>query len=252
MQYVTIHKEKEEHLEGAVMRIKWIYKKWIVGTILLSIAMVIIFYWSEMVHYFSLEELKNHRLFLQQFVQAHSIKAVVIFMGVYTAATACALPITFILSLAGGFLFGGLAGGLYAVISATAGATISFLVVRSLARQSTVERYARQHMMFNNLIQRYGVYALLIIRLIPLFPFFLINIIAPFLKIPLKTFVWTTGVGILPASMVYAFAGKQLLMVDSVKDLFTWNIVLLFAAFAALVLSPLLFKNIYNHMGHDN
>ena len=91
---------------------------------------------------------------------------------------------------------------------------------------------------FNEQVKLYGIYYLIFMRFLALIPFFVGNLLAALSEVSLWTFVWTTSVGIIPGSLVYAFAGRQLTTIDSIQDVFSWNILLAFLLLALLALTP--------------
>jgi uncharacterized membrane protein YdjX (TVP38/TMEM64 family) len=154
------------------------------------------------------------------------------------------LPGATIMTLAGGFLYTFFIGALYVNVGATAGATLAFLFARYIAGKSLQEKYGGRLEKFNSELDRNGWSYLLTLRFIPVFPFFLINIFAGLTKIPLRTFVWTTSVGIFPGSLIYAYAGQQLGDIGSVKDIFSGRVLLAFLLLAGLAIFPTLYKKI--------
>src|SRR5512146_2853440 len=155
------------------------------------------------------ENLQRNRQALLSFVSAHYILSVVSFISVYVIVAALSIPGAVILTLAGGFLFGTIAGVLYVDVGATAGAVCAFLSARSLLGDRLQQTYGGHFAKFNGEMERNGVNYLLTLRLIAVFPFFLINFLAGLTKVPLKTFLWTTAIGIIPGTAVFAFAGQQ-------------------------------------------
>jgi len=89
-----------------------------------------------------------------------------------------------------------------------------------------------------------GYHYLLTLRFIPLFPFFLVNILAGLTRVPLATFAWTTVVGILPGSFVYIYTGRQLGIIEKPGDIFSWPMILAFVLLGLLVLSPVLIRKL--------
>lgn len=129
-----------------------------------------------------------------------------IFIIIYIAVVALSIPGAAVLSLTAGFLFG-FWGVIYVNIGATIGAILAFLVARYLIGDWLQTRYAEKLASFNKKIAENGYNYLLTLRLIPVFPFFLVNIFAGITRITLATFAWTTIVGIAPASFVFIYAG---------------------------------------------
>ncbi len=166
-----------------------------------------------------------------------------IFIIIYIAVVALSIPGAVILSFAAGFLFG-FWGVLYVNIGATIGAIIAFLVARYLIGDWLQKRYADKLASFNREIEENGYNYLLMLRLIPVFPFFLVNIFAGITRIPLLTYAWTTMIGIAPASFVFIYAGRQLGNIDKPGDIISWYILLVFVLFGLLALSPVFLKKL--------
>ena len=156
---------------------------------------------------------------------------------------ALSIPGATILTLAAGFLFG-FFGIIYVNIGATIGAILAFLVARYLLGNWLQKRYGERFVSFNKEIAENGYNYLLTLRFIPLFPFFLVNIFAGITRIPLMTYVWTTMVGIAPASFVYIYAGRQLGAIDKPGDILSGQIMLAFVLLGLLALSPVFFKKL--------
>jgi uncharacterized membrane protein YdjX (TVP38/TMEM64 family) len=161
---------------------------------------------------------------------------------VYVLATALSLPGAIILTLAGGFLFGVAAGTFYVNIGATMGAILAFLSARYLLGDRLQEKYAKQLETFNREMDRNGTSYLLTLRLIPVFPFFLINFLSGLTKIRLWTFLWTTWLGIIPGTVVFAFAGQQLGSISSPADILSKNVIIAFLVLALFTLVPVILK----------
>lgn len=160
--------------------------------------------------YLSFEALAEHRAALLAFVAERPVLAPVLFCLAYMAAVALSIPGAVWLTLASGFLFGTLVGGLIAVIAATLGAIAVFLIARTavgdLLKRKAGPWLARMERGFRENALSY----LLLLRLVPIFPFWLVNIAPAFLGVPLGTYALATFVGIAPATMVYAGIGSGL------------------------------------------
>jgi uncharacterized membrane protein YdjX (TVP38/TMEM64 family) len=161
-------------------------------------------------HYLSFESLRQHREQLLELVQQHPWLAPLAFIGVYAAVIALSVPGGAVLTIAGGFLFGILAGTMYVVVAATAGATIVFLIAKTALgdalRAKAGPRIRRMEEGFREDAFSY----LLFLRLIPVFPFWLVNIVPAFLGVAVGTFVLGTLIGIIPGSLVFASVGNGL------------------------------------------
>jgi uncharacterized membrane protein YdjX (TVP38/TMEM64 family) len=194
--------------------------------------------------YLTVENLRKHKELLEQFISARYTLSVLVYMLVYLVSVAFSVPGATVLTLAGGFLFHLFPGVVYVVAGATLGATFAFLLSRYILGNTIQNKYGVQLQRFNRELDENGHLYLLTVRFIPVFPFFLINILSGLTKIPLWTYVWTTSVGILPGSLVYTFAGSQLGTINSVGDLLGSRILIAFLLLAALTLVPLVLKKI--------
>jgi uncharacterized membrane protein YdjX (TVP38/TMEM64 family) len=192
----------------------------------------------------TLENLQSHAAQLRDFSNNHYFASILAFILIYIIVTGFSLPGALPLTLAGGFLYKTLLAAVYVNIGATAGATLSFLFARYVAGTWVQQKYADKLSHFNAELDRNGSNYLLTLRLAPIFPFFLINIFAGLTRIPLKTFVWTTSIGILPGSLVYAYAGQQLGTIRNVRDIFTTRILIAFLLLAVLALLPVFVKKL--------
>jgi uncharacterized membrane protein YdjX (TVP38/TMEM64 family) len=192
------------------------------------------------------ENLKQNRETLVSFVGAHYVLSVASFIAVYVLATALSVPGAVILTLAGGFLFGPATSVIYIDIGATAGAACAFLSARYLLGNRLQQKYGGQLAKFNSEMDRNGASYLLTLRLIPVFPFFLINFLAGLTKVPLRTFLWTTSLGIIPGTAVFAFAGQQLGSIDSPADILSKKVIAAFAVLGLFALAPAVWKRFRN------
>jgi len=212
--------------------------------LVLFIAGIIVLRLSPIGSALTFENLKQHRDSLLCFVQEQYWLSVACFIATYIVAAAFSLPAGLVLTLAGGFLFGAQAGVFYVVIGATTGATIAFLSARYVLGKRLQEKYRDTLKKFNEELERNGTHYLLTLRLIPIFPFFLINFLAGLTRIPLKTFLWTTALGIMPATAVFAFAGRQLGALSAASDLLSGKTAAVFAALGLLALVPAIYKKV--------
>ena len=152
----------------------------------------------------------RHRMAIDDFVTQHGVLAVLAYIGIYAAAVSLSLPGSAFLTIAGGFLFGLATGAAAAVVGATIGATVIFLIARTALGEPLLKRAGSR---ISQLAQGFRADAfnyLLFLRLVPAFPFFLVNLVPAFAGVKLSTFVTATALGIIPAALVYAFAGTGL------------------------------------------
>jgi uncharacterized membrane protein YdjX (TVP38/TMEM64 family) len=158
----------------------------------------------------SFDELVRHRTAIDVFVNEHRLLAVLAYLGTYIVTVALSLPGATFLTVAGGFLFGVVVGASAAVLGATIGATLIFLVARTALGEPLL-RWAGPRV--NQLAKEFRDEAfryLLFLRLIPVFPFFLVNLVPAFAGVRLRPFIAATALGIIPAAVVFAFAGTGL------------------------------------------
>jgi uncharacterized membrane protein YdjX (TVP38/TMEM64 family) len=181
-------------------------------------------------------------------VAAHPAIASALFALVYVASVTLSLPQAALLTLIGGLLFGTLYGGLLAVIGATTGATLLFLIARSAFGEAMARRGGPVLQKLRDALRRDGFSYLLAIRLVPLFPFWLINIAAALCGMRLRAFALATLIGIVPATFITASIGAGLSQVLSRGDkpdlsvLFSWPVLGPLLALASLSLMPVLWR----------
>jgi uncharacterized membrane protein YdjX (TVP38/TMEM64 family) len=161
----------------------------------------------------SLATLQARQDALQAFVAGHPALAPLAYILAYAATTALSLPGALFLTLAGGFLFGTWLGGLLTVVGATAGAVTVFLVARTALGPALRDRAGPWLQRMEAGFRADAFSYLLVLRLIPLFPFWLVNLVPAFLGVPLATYALATFLGIIPGSLVYASVGSGLGMV---------------------------------------
>jgi uncharacterized membrane protein YdjX (TVP38/TMEM64 family) len=160
--------------------------------------------------YINLDALKENRQALSTWVSANPFIAPLAFIGVYIAVAAFSLPIATIVSIAGGFLFGWFWGGVWIVIGASIGATLVFLAVKFGFGDALTARAGDAVKRMEKGFRENAFSYLIFLRLIPLFPFFLVNIVPGLLGVSLTTFFAATFLGIIPGAFVYASVGNGL------------------------------------------
>jgi uncharacterized membrane protein YdjX (TVP38/TMEM64 family) len=158
----------------------------------------------------SLETLVRHRMAIEAFISAHAVVAVAAFMAVYIVAVALSIPGALFLTISSGVLFGTAVGGLAAVVSATMGATIVFLVAKSACGETLIRRAGPLACKLADGFRADAFSYLLFLRLVPAFPFFLVNLVPALVGVRLWTFVAATAIGIVPATFAFAFLGAGL------------------------------------------
>ena len=211
--------------------------------LLLSAALAVgLFFYLNLGRFLTLAALKANRQSLVDYYAVHSIGMVTGFLALYIVQTALSLPGATILSLAAGAIFGPLLGTLYVVIAATIGAASSFLVTRHLLRDAILAKFGPRLSALNQELEARGFNYLLFLRLVPLFPFFLINLAAGFTSLPLRTFVLGTMIGIIPGSFVYVNAGASLAGIGSLRDVASPRVLGSFALLGIFALVPVILE----------
>ena len=158
----------------------------------------------------SLATLATHRDALAAFVASNLALAAAAYVAFYVVAVAFSLPGAVFITLAGGLLFGAAGGTALTALGATAGATLVFLFARRIFGADALDRMGPAAERLAVGIRRNAASYLLVLRLVPLFPFVLVNLVPAFVGVPLRTYVATTAVGILPGTAVFSLAGAGL------------------------------------------
>ena len=149
---------------------------------------------------------------------------------------ALSLPIATLLTLISGYIFGLALGTLIVSLCSTVGATIAFLTSKYLFFDFIQKKYKKQLLIINKEFTNEGFLYIFALRLVPIFPFFIVNIVTSLLPIKVHTFFWVSMVGMFPATLVYVNAGNQLSKINSFSDILTFQ---LFIAFSLIGLLPL-------------
>jgi len=211
--------------------------------ILLAFAVLAIglFFWFDLGRFLTLASLKSNRQALLDYYSTHTVAMVSGFMALYIIQTALSLPGAAILSLAAGAIFGSAMGTVYAVVAATVGATLAFLVTRYLLRDLVLGRFGSRLDGMNRELELRGFNYLLFLRLVPVFPFFLINLAAGLTRLPLRTFVLGTLLGIIPGGFVFVNAGASLATITSLTGIASPRVLGSFALLGLFALIPVLY-----------
>jgi uncharacterized membrane protein YdjX (TVP38/TMEM64 family) len=204
--------------------------------------LIALFFYFDLGRFLTLAALKANRQTLLDYYTSHKLVMVAGFMAVYIVQTALSLPGAAILSLAAGAIFGSIMGTFYAVIAATLGAAVAFLVTRYLLRDAVLSRFGSKLEGMNRELEERGFSYLLFLRLVPLFPFFLINLAAGLTRLPLKTFFFGTMLGIIPGGFVYVNAGASLATIDSLSEIISPRVLGSFALLGLFTLVPVLYS----------
>ena len=213
----------------------------------ISIAIVVVlavgaFFYLDLGKFLSLTALKENRDSLLAFTDANFAAAVAIFIGTYILVTGLSLPGAVILTLAGGFVFGAGWATLFINLGATTGATLAFLTARYVLRDAVEQKFGARLGPFQEGFAKNAFNYLLTLRLIPLFPFFMVNLVSGLTRVSVGIYVAATAIGIIPGSFVYAYAGRQLGTINSLKEIASPNVIGAFVLLGLLALVPVLYK----------
>jgi len=202
---------------------------------------IVAFRYLDLGHYLSLEYLKASQSKFQALYQAKRLTVVAAYMGIYIAVTALSLPGAAVLTLAGGAFFG-LWGGTVAVsFASTIGATLACAVSRFLLQNWVQKNFGDKLSAVNRGIEKEGEFYLFSLRLVPIFPFFVINLVMGLTRMRLFTFFWVSQIGMLAGTMVYVNAGKELAKIESLSGIISPGILF---SFAVLGLFPVTMKKL--------
>ncbi|MBX9657503.1 MAG: TVP38/TMEM64 family protein [Nitrospiraceae bacterium] len=201
-----------------------------------------VFFWFDLDAYLTLETVKANRDRLLTFADEHRAAAAASFIAVYSLVTGLSLPGATILTLVGGFLFGSVTGTFFVNLGATSGATLAFLTARYLLRGWVEQKFGEKLRPIQEGFAKNAFSYLVTLRLVPLFPFFLVNLVSGLTRVRLGSYVAATALGIIPGSFVYAYAGRQLGTINSLKEIASPNVILAFTLLGLLALVPIAYK----------
>jgi uncharacterized membrane protein YdjX (TVP38/TMEM64 family) len=216
--------------------------KKIQGKIFLVLVIAILaglFFAFDLQQYLSFAYLKSSQTAFQAYYADHQLLTVAGYMLIYILVTALSLPGATVLTLAGGALFGLWTGLLLISFASTIGATLAFLASRFLFKESIQNRFREKLTAINQGIEQDGAFYLFTLRLVPVFPFFIINLVMGLTPIRTGVFYLVSQIGMLPGTLVYVNAGTQLAKIESASGILSPGLLL---SFALLGIFPILAK----------
>ena len=217
---------------------KGMIKKITIAILLIAVAVFFIF---DMDRYLTLSYLKKSKESFAALYAVHTAEVIGVYMAIYIVVTALSLPGATVLTLAGGALFGILVGTLTVSFASTIGATLACLVSRFLLRDWVQRRFGDKLTTVNEGIEKEGSFYLFTLRLIPIFPFFVINLVMGLTRMRLFTFYWVSQIGMLAGTIVYVNAGKELGKIESLSGILSPGLIV---SFAILGIFPLAVKKL--------
>lgn len=190
---------------------------------------------GEMLSFDSVKERRNDIL---AFVEAWPLLSALAFVGLYAVVVSVSLPVAMVGTLLGGFLFGPWLGTLLVIVAATAGASVVFLIARSSVGESLRTKAGPLYDRVAAGMRANAFEYLLFLRIVPLFPFFLVNILPALFDVRLRIFVLATAIGIIPGTFVFANLGRELGTISSLGDLLSVKLFLAFLLLGLVALIP--------------
>jgi uncharacterized membrane protein YdjX (TVP38/TMEM64 family) len=217
-------------------------KKLAIPALLLVVAGL--FFYFDLGRFLSLDYLKASQQRFQQLYLEHRLAVIAGYMAVYIVVTALSLPGAAVMTLAGGGFFGLATGTVVVSFASTIGATCACLAARFVLRDWVQEKFGERLQAVNAGMAKEGAFYLFSLRLIPVFPFFVINLLMGLTSMPIRTYFWVSQIGMLPATIVYVNAGNELAKIDSLSGIVSPGLI---ASFALLGLFPLTVKKVMHY-----
>ena len=205
--------------------------------------LIALFFIFDLNQYITLAHLKANLDSLQTFYRENRVLSITVYMVGYILMAALSLPGAAVVSLAGGAVFGLVTGVIVVSFASTIGATLAFILSRYLFRDWVQNKFAAKISTINQGIEKEGGFYLFTLRLVPIFPFFVINLAMGLTPIKARTFYWVSQLGMFPGTVVYLNAGTQLATLESLGGILSPNILF---SFALLGIFPLVAKKLVN------
>ena len=206
-------------------------------------AFVVAFLWFDLARFLDLEFLKSRQADIDVYYRDHPATMLAGYFVAYVAITGLSLPGAAIMTLAGGAVFGLLWGTVLVSFASTIGATVAFIVSRYILRDGIQRRYGDRLHAINEGIARDGAFYLFTLRLVPAFPFFVINLVMGLTAMRILTFALVSQLGMLPGTIVFVNAGTQLARIESLQGILSPALI---GSFVLLGVFPLIAKWIVN------
>ena len=213
--------------------------------LILVVAAIAAFFIFDLGKYFSLEYFKSQQAAIEAYYQANATKTGVIFFLIYIAVTALSLPGAAIMTLVAGAIFGLLWGVVIVSFASSIGATAAFLVARFLLRDSIQAKFGDKLKAFNAGVEKEGGFYLFTLRLVPAFPFFMINVVMGLTSMKAWTFFWVSQLGMFLGTIVFVNAGTELAKITSLKGILSPGVL---GAFVLLGIFPIIAKKIIDSL----
>ena len=205
---------------------KKIFNKIII--IAIVIAVIVAFKLLHLGDYFTLAYIKESQRKFEILYGEHRLTVIAVYMFIYILVTSLSLPGAVVMTLAGGALFGLVTGTVVISFASSIGATLACTVSRFVLRDWVQGKFGDKLKTVNEGVEREGAFYLFTLRLIPVFPFWLINLVFGLTRMPLKNFYWVSQIGMLPGTLVFVNAGRELAKIDSLSGILSTGLIISF------------------------
>lgn len=212
----------------------------VILVVVLGLAFTAFFYF-DLGRFLSFEYLKSQQAAFQNYYEQNPLQTIALYFVTYVVVTALSLPGAAVMTLAGGMMFGVLVGTVAVSFASTLGATLAFLVARFMLRDYVQSQFGDKIAAINQGVEKEGAFYLFTLRLIPAFPFFVINLVMGLTSIRTLQFFVVSQIGMLPGTLVYVNAGTQLGKLESLKGILSPSLIL---SFVLLGIFPLIVKKV--------
>lgn len=207
------------------------------------LGLIVVYFIFDLGLYFTLSSIKEKHTIFVGFYADNQAVTIALFLGVYILITALSLPGAAAMTVVAGAMFGLFLGTVLVSIASTIGATLAFLLSRFIFRDTVQNRFREKLKAVNDGMKKEGALYLLSLRLVPVFPFFLINLLMGLTLIKTPVFIFTSQLGMLPGTMVFVNAGTQLGKIESFKGILSPGLIF---SFVLLGIFPLIAKKTVN------
>jgi len=200
----------------------------------------------------TLEALQEGKASLKAFVDFHYNVALLIYIAVYSLSAAVAFPLGGVFVIASGFLFGTITGALATVLASTLGGIVVFLIARYGFKDWIEEHHGKYLAPIEKEVSDHPISYLLFLRLMPIMPYLVINVVAALVNVRLSTFIWTTALGLLPGAFLLALAGQEISRIAETGEILTSSIILILFLLALVSLMPLVYTKYRKYRLRNN
>ncbi|MBT4963672.1 MAG: TVP38/TMEM64 family protein [Francisellaceae bacterium] len=216
---------------------------------MMLIALIFSFFFFDLHSFFTLEYIKSSQKKFNIYFQEQPLVTIGIYFLIYVITTSFSFPGAALLTLLGGALFGVFLGTVVVSFASTIGATLAFLGARYLFRDMIQNKYSNKLQSINDGVDKEGAFYLFSLRLIPILPFFFVNLIMGLTKMKASQYFFVSQIGMLPGTIAYVYAGTALSKIEYLKDILHFEVIM---AFAVLGLLPLISKKTIGYIKRHN